>query len=143
MDITIAGTIIATFISTGVATFISIYLNRRKEYERFDLQLQNILAYSVEYPYLENRKFTENWEPSLVNTDEKYQRYENYCAMVFNFLSQICTWKKYNQKKIEKFIDIRNWLRIHEKCWKNPSLAYENTDVYGVKFTNLVKIYIQ
>jgi len=143
MDTTIVGTIIATVVSTGVATFISIYLNRKKEYERFDLQLQNILSYSIEYPYLENRKFTESWIPSLVNNDEKYQRYENYCAMIFNFLSQICTWKKYKSKKIEKYIDIRNWLRIHEKCWKNPSFRYENTDVYDIKFSNLVKSYIQ
>jgi len=143
MDTTIIVTIIATVISTGVATFVSIYLNRRKEYERFDLQLQNILAYSIEYPYLENRNFTDSWVPALVNNDERYQRYENYCAMIFNFLSQICTWKKFKQNKIEKYIDIRNWLRIHEKCWKNPSLAHENTDVYDTDFTNLVKIYIQ
>lgn len=142
MDITIVGTIIATVISTGVATFVSIYSNRKKKWERFDLQLQNILIYSIEYPYLENREFTEKWMPSLVNTDEKYQRYENYCVLVFNFLAQVCSWKKYKRKKIEKYIDIKNWLRIHEGCWKAPSLAHENADVYDKKFSDLVKNYI-
>jgi len=142
MDVTVIGTIIATIISTGVASFISIYLNRKREQERFDMQLQNILAYSIEYPYLENRVFTNAWSPSLVDTDEKYQRYENYCCLVFNFISEVCAWKKYNQKDIEAYIDVKNWLRIHEKCWKNPSLAHENTDVYGDKFVSFVKKHI-
>jgi antitoxin component HigA of HigAB toxin-antitoxin module len=142
MDETVIGTVIATVISTGVATFVSVYLNRKREQERFDLQLQNILAYSIEYPYLENRLFADTWVPSLVDNDERYQRYENYCCLVFNFLSEVCEWKKYRQKMIEKYIDIKNWLRIHEKCWKNPSLAYENADVYGKRFSDLVKGYI-
>jgi hypothetical protein len=142
MDSTLLSAIIATIISTGVATLVSMYLNRIRERERFDLQLQNILIHSIEYPCLESRLFTEKWEPSLMDKDEKYLRYENYCAMVFNFLSDVCEWKKYNKKNIESYIDIKNWLRIHEKCWKYPSLSHENTDVYGDKFSNLVKTYI-
>jgi len=142
MNVTVVGTIVATIISTGVATFVSIYLNRKQERERFDIQLQNILSYSIEYPYLENRVFTNAWKPSLVDTDEKYQRYESYCCLIFNFLSNVCEWKKHNQKNIEAYIDVKNWLRIHEKCWNNPSLAYENADVYDDKFTSFVKRYI-
>jgi len=61
MNETVLAAIIATIISTGVATIVSIYLSRKKEQERFDLQLQNILSYPIKYPYLENRKFTEDW----------------------------------------------------------------------------------
>jgi hypothetical protein len=138
----VIGTIIATLISTIVATTVSLRLNRKKERERFDLQLQNIMAYPIEYPYLENRKFTEGWHPSLTDKDERYGRYENYCNLVFNFLNQICEWKKYNKEEIEKYIDIKNWLRIHEKCWKNPAFPHENTDVYDGKFSEFVGMYI-
>jgi hypothetical protein len=142
MNEAVIGTIFATIISTGVATSVSIYLNRKRERERFDLQLQSILYYPVEYPYLENRTFTDSWLPPLVDKDEKYGRYESYCNLVFNFLSQICEWKKYNRKEIEKYIDIKNWLRIHEKCWKHPTIPHENIDAYSENFKNFVKIYI-
>ena len=142
MDILVIATIIATVISTGVATFVSLYLKRKSERERFDLQLQNIITYTIEYPYLENRLFTEKWEPSLIDNDERYMRYETYCAIVFNFIYDICEWKKFNQKNIEEYIGIKHWLRKHEKCWKHPSTAHSNTDTYGDKFSDLIKIYI-
>ncbi|MDR0442381.1 MAG: hypothetical protein LBH44_03130 [Treponema sp.] len=142
MDKMVITTIIATVISTVVATLVSIFLNREKKRERFDLQLEGIITHSIKYPYLENKLFAENWEQSLIEKDERYQRYETYCAIVFNFLYDICEWKKYNLKKIEEYIGIKYWLRKHEKCWKYPSSSYVNTDIYGEKFTNLVKTYI-
>jgi hypothetical protein len=140
--LTIIGTLIATLISTGVATIVSFYLNRLKEIERFDLQLQNIVSISIEYPYLESREFAKTWSPELIKTDDRYQRYENYCGLVFNFLSEIAEWSNYKKEKIEAYIDIKNWLRIHEKCWKNPSLKHENVDVYDDKFKTIVNLYI-
>jgi len=74
--------------------------------------------------------------------DDRYERYENYCNLVFNFLSEVCEWKNFNQEKIEKYIDVKNWLRIHEKCWKNPTFPHENNDVYSSKFSEFVKKYI-
>ncbi|MCL2765938.1 MAG: hypothetical protein FWD40_11785 [Treponema sp.] len=142
MDTMVIATLIATIISTGFATFISIYLNRKRERERFDLQLENIIAYSIKYPYLGNKLFVEKWEPLLIEKDERYQRYEIYCTVIFNFLYDVCEWKKYNQKKIEEYIGIKYWLRKHEKCWKYPSSSYVNTDIYGERFSNLVKTYI-
>jgi hypothetical protein len=142
MNETIIATLIATIVSTGFATFVSIYINRKKEQERFDLQLQNILSYPIKYPYLENRKFTEAWKPSLADNDIKYQRYENYCSIVFNFISAVCEWKKYNKKEIDKFIDVKDWLRIHERYWKNPVSLYENVDGYDEKFLEFVRSYI-
>jgi hypothetical protein len=138
----IAGTLIATVISSLVAALVSFFLNRQKEKERFDLQLQNILQFSVQYPYLENSAFTNTWEPELTN-DEKYQRYENYCTLLFNYLADLYEWFKYNQKKIESYIDIKNWVRIHKKCWKHPSLEHENVDVYGEKFSTLIDNYLR
>jgi len=142
MDNMVLGTIIATVFSSIVAAIVSIYMNKEKKLERFDLQFQNILSYSMEYPYLEQKIFTDTWEPSLITQDEKYQRYNIYCSIVFNFIYDICLWNKYKQKKIDNYISIKKWLRKHEKCWKQPVTEYENIDIYGKQFTDFVKNYI-
>jgi len=142
MNNMIIGTIVAAAISSVIATVVSIYLNREKKKERFDLQLQNILSYPMKYPYLEQRIFTDTWDPSLVANDERYQRYERYCSIVFNYLVDICSWKKYQQNNIESYIGVKNWLRRHKKYWKNPSSEYENIDVYGKRFSDFISYYI-
>jgi len=138
MNNMIIATLLAAVISSIVAIVVSINLNKENKQERFDLQLQNILSYSMKYPYLEQKIFTDTWDPSLATNDKKYQRYDCYCRIVYNFLYDICLWKKYKQKDIENYIGIRLWLWKHEKYWRNPQAKYEN-DIYGEQFSDFVK----
>jgi hypothetical protein len=128
---TIIATVVAAVFSSFVAIIMSIYTNRKKEKERFDLQLEKILSYSMEYPYLEQKIFTDTWDKSLIAKDEKYQRYERYCSIVFNFIYDVCLWKKYKKKDIENYVGIKFWLWKHEKYWKKPSLEGENKKISG------------
>ena len=134
-------TILAAFVSSVIFAVMTIYTNMKNEKERFDLQLQNILSYSIKYPYLGQSIFADTWDPSLVNNDEKYQRYEAYCIIVFNFMYDVYEWKKHKRKKIENYIGIRSWLEKHKKYWNNPSLNSGN-NVYGEDFKKFVEIYI-
>jgi hypothetical protein len=138
----VLGTFVATIISSAVAVIVSLILNKNSEKEHFELQLQTIIQLSVEYPYLENRAFANSWNPEFIN-DEKYQRYENYCTLVFNYISELFTWVKKNKNKLEKFIDAKNWVRIHKKCWESPSFEHENSDVYDKEFIDLVDSYMR
>jgi len=130
MDNMVVVTFLAAVISSAVAALVSFRINRESKKERFDLQLQNIIAYSMKYPYLEQKTFTDAWEPSLATNDERYQRYAHYFSIVFNFIYDVCLWKKYKQKDIENYIGIKFWVWKHEKYWKNPQTKSEN-DIYG------------
>ena len=134
-------TFLAAFVSSAIFAFMTIYTNMKNEKERFDLQLQNISSYSIKYPYLGQRTFADTWDPSLVNNDEKYQRYEAYCIMIFNFIYDVYVWKKHKRRKVENYIGIRSWLEKHKKYWNNPPINSEN-NVYGDDFKKFVGIYI-
>ena len=142
MDTMVVVTILAAVISSAVAALVSFCINRESKKERFDLQLQNIIAYSMEYPYLEQKIFTDAWDPSLADDDERYQCYVHYFSIVFNFIYDVCLWRKFKQKNIENYIGIESWLRKHETWWKKPLTEHGNIDVYGKQFSDFVKNYI-
>jgi hypothetical protein len=141
MDITSAT--IATLISSGVAATVSVLLNRSTQIRSLEDQLDSILKISIQFPYLENPKFTKTWNENRDSNDEKYLRYENYCTMVFNFLGRLCDFYKYDLEKIEDFMNVRDWVRLHKDCWQNPSVPYENADSYETKFKKIIENYIK
>jgi hypothetical protein len=140
MDITSAT--IATLISSGVAATVSILLNRSTKRRSLEDQLDSILKISIQFPYLENPKFTQTWNDQKESNDEKYLRYENYCTLIFNFLERLCEFYKYDLKKIETFMNVRDWVRLHKDCWKNPTIPFENSDGYKNKFKKIVDNYL-
>lgn len=88
MDITAAA--IATVISSGVATFVALQLNKANAKKSLNEQLDGIIKIAIQYPYLESNVFADTWTTNKDSQDEKYLRYDNYCNLVFNYLSRLC-----------------------------------------------------
>jgi hypothetical protein len=142
MDITAAA--IATIISSGVATIVTLIINKKDSIQNLNDQLDNIIKISIQYPYLESLKFTETWNENKESSDDKYLRYENYCTLVFNYLERLCEHFNYNKRKLNtQSLNIRDWVRAHKQCWKNPSIPYENMESYSEKFKNLINSYLE
>jgi hypothetical protein len=129
---------IATIISCAVATLVSLLLNRRSEKKSLDSQLDDILNIAIQYPYLENRTFAENWTSKYDISDEKPLRYELYATRVFNYLSLLAKFHHYNLEKIEKELAVRAWVRLHKKYWYDPTVPNENIDTYDKPFVEMV-----
>lgn len=68
-------------------------------------------------------------------------RYDMYCNLLFNFLSRVATHYNYDERKIENYLAMKSWVRIHRKNWLDPRDAYENVDSYGESFVNLMNKY--
>jgi len=141
----LVGTVVSGIISS-VALVISIVIsynfNRKNEKERFDLQRQSIHQFKLKYPYFDDMNFTNTWDPKLRN-DKKFLRYSVYCTIVFNYLYDIYVWKKSNKAKIEDYITIKRWVKVHEKYWKNPIVKNENIDIYGDDFFYFINSYFK
>lgn len=142
MDENMKMTLIATFISTLIASLssvsLSLFLRRKCEQESLDNQLDSILKISIKYPYLESTEFTKTWKENCKNADEKFRRYENYATLVFNYLSRVCEFFGYKEKQIKKYIDINGWVRIHKDYWYNPTIDNENEISYDKKFKDII-----
>lgn len=117
------------------------YRNKDKA-DSLDNRLDSIIHIGIEYPYLEDKQFTKEWNDKKDSHEERYLRYDNYCNIVFNFLHSVCEHYDYDKRKIENYIDIKNWMRTHQDNWKNPVDVYENVDGYDEKFRNFINSYL-
>lgn len=142
-EFTVTAAAIATIVSAATSATISLWINGNNQKKSIDDQLDGILKIAVQYPYLESERFTKSWSTNCESDDEKYLRYEIYCVLLFNFLCRISQYYKFEKKKIENYIAIKDWVRLHENYWKNPSSSYENVDSYDKKFVELINSYLK
>ena len=140
MDITTAA--IATIISSSVATIVALRINKTNAIKSLNDQLDGIIKIAIQYPYLENTVFANTWIENRDSQDDRYLRYDNYCNLVFNYLSRLCEHYKFNRQKIENHLNVRDWIRVHQQCWRNPSTPFENADGYSREFKDLIDTYL-
>jgi hypothetical protein len=144
-------TLIAAIISGIISFFVSKWqISRQKiasEEARLNSELNNILKIQIKYPYLENRNFANDWSSSkIIGNDEKslhYQRYDSYCCMLFNYMSQIYDLFKGDILKIENFFTVEEEVNIHKKWWQNPLYPRDNIDGYNGNFREYIKSVIE
>lgn len=141
MDITSAA--LATLLSALTSAVITLLINRNKYRGNLNEQLDMILRIGIQYPYLENKECTCKWEENKELQNEKFQRYELYCTLLFNYLERVCKHFNYNEKKIERFLGVKQWVRIHKDYWENPAESFENVDGYEIKFRELINNYLK
>ena len=139
MDITLIPAIIAALISAGV----TLLINRRNNRKHIDDQLDNILKIAVQYPYLESYAFTKTWNEKKATESEECLRYDLYCTLLFNYLSRLAKYFKYDKQKLDNYLAVKEWVRLHKDYWLNPYDTYENIDAYEKKFRELVSEYIK
>lgn len=134
--------IIAAVISAIVSIFITTLSNNFSQKKDLDNQLDSILKLAFDHPELETISETKKWK-DVDKTSIESQRYELYATMVFNYLERVCIFYKYKTRKIEKYLDVKSWVRIHKEYWEHPTVEHENQDVYEKKFTNIINEYLK
>lgn len=141
-----------TIITTVISTFITLKISKINERNTLLDELRNIMKYSMEYPFLENEYFTNQYEIMYnfckkhdimvynckIEIINRYYQYEIYCEMIFNYISKIYDFYKFNEKKINKFLDVYGWIKIHSQYWYNSQNHKESVDAYGKKFVNYI-----
>lgn len=131
----------------AVSAAISAYqANRTAKYLRrssLDNDLNDILKIAIEYPYLESHAFTSAWVVNRVNPNDKYLRYDMFCNLLFNYLVCLHDFYGGNKKKIENYVDVKTWIRLHKYNWLHPIDDNENIDGYDPKFRQFINGYIQ
>lgn len=143
MEFTITSAAFATLISAITSALVTLWLNKNNKQRHIDDQLDTIIKISIQYPYLENSVFTSSWIDNKKSNEEEYLRYDAYCTLLFNYLSRLADFYKYDRNKIESYIAIKDWVRLHKNYWLNPASDYENIDSYDDKFRELINYYLK
>lgn len=137
---------IAAALTVIIAIIQGIYIwrqeaTRKKEY--LHAKLARILELTIEYPYLEDSTFTQSWNDKKDSPDDEMMRYDQFCNLIFNFLEELYIHFEKDEKKVEEFVDVKSWVRLHRQNWENPREAYENTDAYSKEFREFMKSYLK
>lgn len=140
----------ADLLPTLVAAILGLtqfFWSRRvkKREARMDLskRLEGILKITIEYPELEDQAFVDQWDAMKDKGDERYMRYNQFSDILFNFLSDVYKHFNGNKEKIEEFVDVKTWVRIHSCLWLNPKMPGEIVDGYSENFRKFINSYIQ
>lgn len=134
----VAGAIIA-----GVSAYLAYRFKREDRKTELEKELNRILELGIQYPRFEYSPFTKDWEKHRGEDNEIYLRYDIYCNLLFNFLHHVYDYFKGNKEKIEDYIDVRTWIRMHKHNWLHPTDENENIDGYDEPFRKFINSYLK
>lgn len=126
----------------GIIQFIWNVKHRKRE-ELIDLhkRLESILNITITYPYLEHESITNTWKLNMHSNEEKYCRYYQFCTILFNYLESVYRHFDYDEEKVQNFLDVRSWVKIHRQIWLNPLNENENSEGYPARFVKIIDAY--
>ena len=133
---------VASALVAAVSAFLAYRFKRNDGKAELERELNRILEVGVQYPHFEYEPFTSDWPSHRGMDDEKYLRYDIYCNMIFNFLHHVYEFYDGNKKKIEGYVDVKSWVRMHKKNWQNPVDENENVDGYDEPFRQFINSYL-
>lgn len=135
---------VASTILTIIAMVVINKINDRRYIRtRLDDQLKEILKISIEYPYLESKKFADNWLERKKNEDDEVLRYDLYCTLLFNYLAELFSFYKYKVDRVESHIDVKPWVRLHKNYWHHPLSEFDNVDGYQPEFQKIINSFLE
>lgn len=137
----IAAAISAIYSAKSSKTTLELY--KKEKEEQLIAELNRILEIGIEYPYLESNEFTSKWDNYKNSDDEQYLRYDMYCNLIFNYLHHVFEHFEKDKKKIEDFVDVKTWVRLHKFNWLSPVDENEILDGYDEEFRNFINSYIK
>ena len=129
-------------IAAAISSYQTLSLYKKEKREKLVERLNKILEIGIEYPYLESKEFTSKWNQFRLSDKEEYLRYDMYCNLIFNFLNDVWQKCENDKQKVEDFVDIKSWIRLHKNNWLNPVEENENIDGYSLEFRNFINSYI-
>ena len=136
----ISAAISAAYSKKSLENMNSLYLKDKRD--KLIQDLNRIIEIGIQYPYLESKAFTSKWIENMNSNDERYLRYDMFCNLVFNFLSNLYDFHEKDKSKIEGFVDVKSWVRLHKYCWQHPIDENENIDGYSEDFRMFINSYI-
>jgi len=128
-------TAISAIVSAIVAGLISYLTLRHQRRQYIDNMIDKMVEIGIEYPYLEDDAFCLAWAEAD-KTDERVQRYDNYCCFVFNVIEAVWQYCRKDNVEIDKVLYVKELAIRHRVWWESTS---DNIEAYGADFDEYIK----
>jgi len=131
LEILLSG-LLATLFSVTITTLTNHLSQKKAEITSLRAVLMQLNAFLVNEPFLENDTSLEKY--TAMTNDEKEKKikkdkYNLYCMMKFNYLESLCRYYGYNRKRIEKELNINEYIKDNKMWWdKNRDANYSGYD---------------
>ena len=136
----IAAAVSARFSYKSSKTTLELF--QKEKYAQLQDELNKIIEIAIKYPYVESKNFTTHWNENKKSDNKRYLRYDMYCNRLYNHLHNAFVFFDGDKQKVENFVDIKSWIRLHKQNWQNPVDENENIDGYDKEFRDFINSYI-
>jgi hypothetical protein len=122
--------LLSSLIALIISTLISIYFQKKNDKKQLSDTLMQLNAFLLAEPFLESDTALQKYLTDDKKTNDiKKDKYNLFCIMKYNYLEDFCKYYKYDIKKINKNINIKEYLRDNVKWWsENRKINYESYD---------------
>ena len=134
---------VASAVIAAVSAYLSYRFKRADGKAELERELDRILELGIQYPRFEYAPFTNDWENHRGEDNDIYLQYDIYCNLLFNFLHHVYEYYNGKKEKIEEYVDVRTWIRMHRQNWEHPVDESENVDGYDQKFRDFINSYLR
>jgi hypothetical protein len=110
--------------------------------DRLNDNLNKIEDINLQYPFIEDTAFIARWDKNKNSNSDSALRYTTYCEYVSYFVQDLAEYFKYDNKKIEDFIDVKQLIKPHKGWWGLPNDTF-HVAPYPKTFNDLIKYYSQ
>jgi hypothetical protein len=138
IPLAVAATLLSALVSAFVASIISKRALRAQAWADLVRRIDQTTMIGIQYPYVEDENFCGSWPPPGA-PEEPYQRYDNYCCLVFNLLEDLYGHFKGRAARIEERFGAREMIVRHRRWWRDPQVSPLNRAGYGDGFCGYVE----
>jgi hypothetical protein len=131
--------LLASVLSVIITSIINYFYQKKSERQHLNDTLMQLNTFLINEPFLESDTALRKYLKGTNDVDDmiKNDKYNAYCIIKYNYLSDFCRYYKYNFTKINNELALREYLQDNKEWWENNRKI--NYSSYDKKFLHLIE----
>jgi hypothetical protein len=131
--------LLASVLSVIITSITNYFYQKKSERQHLNDTLMQLNTYLINEPFLESDCALKKYLKGENNIEDeiKKDKYNAYCIIKYNYLSDLCKYYKYNKTKINNELAIKEYLQDNKEWWANNRKI--NYSSYDKAFLHLIE----
>jgi hypothetical protein len=123
--------LLASILSVFITAITNYFFQKKSEKQHLNDTLMQLNIFLVKEPFLESDTSLKKYlvENDNLGNELKRDKYNAYCIVKYNYLSDLCKYYKYNLSRINNELALKEYLKDNKEWWtKNREINYASYD---------------
>ncbi|GHV23252.1 hypothetical protein FACS189494_11090 [Spirochaetia bacterium] len=131
--------LLASVLSVIITSITNYFYQKKSEKQHLSDTLMQLNTFLISEPFLESDTALKKYLKGTNDIEDmiKNDKYNAYCIVKYNYLSDICKYYKYNLEKINKELALKEYLQDNKEWWENNRRI--NYSSYDKEFLHLIE----